>query len=195
MIVLAAAVTISAPVGATAHEPGPPGYLEGARADPSPCDRNSSSTLFETGKVRVYAMPKESKAHPAHRNPAIAGRPLFGCLRSTGRSRLLDLPEVGGEKHAYWVEVDSRAFAANGPLVASSYTQYYLDTHETWVRVRNLRSDAVIRTCFVGGGMAPHRRPRVTDIILSSNGEVAWNAEGEGPESSEDHVPGCNPTA
>jgi hypothetical protein len=53
----------------------------------------------------------------------------------------------------------------------------------------------ILRSCFAGGGMAPHRGPRVTNIVLSSNGEVGWDAEGEEPGTSEDHVAGCNPTA
>jgi hypothetical protein len=117
---------------------------------------------------------------------------VFGCVESTGRTRLLDLPEVGGGKSAYWVEVGLRALAANGPLVAYSYTQFYLDTHETWVRVRNLNTGEVIRSCYVGGGMAPHRGTRVTEIVLSSNGEVGWSAEVEQPGLSENTVPGCN---
>ena len=161
----------------------------------SRCDRPLSTTLLETGRVRLYAMPKERTAHPEHRDPAIAGRPVFGCLKSTGSSRLLDLPALGTERHAYWVEVDSRTVATSGPLVAYSYTQYYLDTHETWIRVRNLNTNVVIRSCFVGSGMAPPRRPHVTDVVLSSNGEVGWSAEGEEPDSSENQAPGCNPTA
>ncbi len=93
------------------------------------------------------------------------------------------------------MEVDSGTVAASGPLVAYSDTQYYLDTHETWIRVRNLNTNVVIRSCFVGGGMAPHRRPRVADIVLSPNGEVGWSAEGEEPDSGESHAPGCDPTA
>lgn len=190
---LAVGITISAPALAGARAPEPPHFRD-RRDKGSLCDRPSSGTLLETGKVRVYALPAEPTAHPEHRNPAIAGRPVFGCLESTGRSRLLDLPELGGEKHAYWVEVDSHTLAVNGALVAYTYTQYYLDTHETWIRVRNLNTGAVIRSCLVGYGMAPSRSQRVTDIVLSSNGEVGWKAEGEGP-GDESRTPGCNPTA
>jgi hypothetical protein len=144
-----------------------------------PCDRPSSSTLLETGKVRVYAMPKESASHPEQREPAIAGRPVFGCLKTTGKSRLLDLPETGGEKHAYWVEVDPQVLAVSAPLVAYAYTQYYLDTHETWIRVRNLRTGTVLRSCDAGGDLAPGRLPHVARIVLGSDGTVAWSAEGD----------------
>lgn len=161
----------------------------------SRCDRPYSSTLLETGKVRIYAMPAEAEGHAEHRNPAISGRPVFACLESTGKSRLLDLPEVGGEKHAYWVNVDERVFALNAPLVAYAYSQYYLDTHETWIRVRNLLTGKVIRTCLVGGAIAPRPGPKVTDIVLSPNGEVGWNAQGDFQPSSEEHEPGCDPTA
>lgn len=119
---------------------------------------------------------------------------MFGCLESTGRSRLLDLPELGGEQHAYWVEVDARAVAANGPLVAYAYTQYYLDAHETWIRARNLNTGAIIRGCLVGYGMAPSRGPRVTDIVLRSDGEVGWDAEDEAA-GDENQMPGCDPSA
>jgi|GEM_PF-5097915 len=161
----------------------------------SPCDRRYSSTLLETGKVRIYAMPAEPEGEAEHRNPAFSGRPVFACLKATGRSRLLDLPEVGGEKHAYWVKVDERVFAVNAPLVAYAYSQYYLDTHQTWVRVRNLFTGRVIRTCLVGGAIAPRRGPQVTDIVLSPTGEVGWNAQGDSQPSSEEHEPECNPTA
>lgn len=150
---------------------------------------------METGRVRIYAMPEESEEHARHREPSISGRPVFACLEATGRSRLLDLPEVDGEKPAYWVAVDERVFGTNAPLVAYVYSQYYLDTHETWIRVRNLLSGRVIRTCLVGGAIAPKRGPRVTDIVLSSSGEVGWNAQGDSQSGSEDHVPGCNPAA
>jgi hypothetical protein len=205
MIGLAVGIAVLAPTAAAADNgPEPPGRhassLAGLassdlHAPRSPCDRPSSSKLLETGKVRVYALPEEPTGHPAHRNPTIAGRPVFGCLKATGRTLLLDLPEAGEEKRALWVEVDSQVLAANGPLVGYAYTEYYLDTHVTWVRVRDLRTGAVIRSCFVGGGMAPHRLPRVTDIVLSSSGAVGWDAEGEEPGASENHLPGCNPTA
>ncbi len=161
----------------------------------SRCDRPHSSTLLETGKVRIYAMPEEPEGHAEHRNPAIFGRPVFACLEATGKSRLLDLPEVGGEKHAYWVKVDERVFAVNVPLVAYAYSQYYLDTHQAWIRVRNLLTGKVIRTCLVGGAIAPGPGPHVTDIVLGSTGEVGWNAQGDSQPSSEEHEPGCNPTA
>jgi hypothetical protein len=160
----------------------------------SRCDRPFTSTLLETGKVRIYATAKESEDHPEHRDPAIAGRPVFACLEATGKSRLLDLPEVGGEKRAYWVEVDDGVFAVSAPLVAYAYSQYYLDTHQTWVRVRNLRTGRVVRSCLVGGAIAPHPGPRVTDIVLSPDGEVGWNAQGERQITSEEFVSGCDPT-
>lgn len=161
----------------------------------SRCDRSYSSTLLETGKVRIYAMPAEANEDAEHRDPAISGRPVFACLDATGKSRLLDLPEVGGEIHAYWVKVDELVFAVNAPLVAYAYSQYYLDTHQTWIRVRDLLTGRVIRTCLVGGAIAPKPGPQVTDIVLSQSGEVGWNAQGEWQPSSEEHVPGCNPTA
>ncbi len=161
----------------------------------SRCDRPYSSTLLETANVRIYAMPEEAEGHAEHRNPAISGRPVFACLEAIGRSRLLDLPEVGGERHAYWVKVDERVFAVNAPLVAYSYSQYYLDTHQTWIRARNLSTGRVIRTCLVGGAIAPKAGPQVTDIVLGSTGEVGWNAHGASQPSSEEHEPGCNPTA
>jgi len=164
-------------------------------ATSSRCLRPFSSTLVETGKVRIYAMPKESEEDALHREPSISGRPVFACLKATGRSRLLDLPEVDGEKPAYWVAVDERVFGTNAPLVAYAYSQYYLDTHETWIRVRNLLTGRVIRTCLVGGAIAPRPGPRVTDIVLSANGEVGWNAQGDWQSGSEEHVPGCNPAA
>jgi hypothetical protein len=159
----------------------------------SRCDGRSGSTLLETGKVRIYALPEEPTARPAHRQPVIGGRPIFGCLEQTGRSLMLDLPEVGNGTRAFMVEVGSQALATKGPLVAYSYTEYYLDTHETWVRVRNLRTGAVIRTCRVGGGRAPNPQPRVTSIVLNSNGEVGWHAKGEDPRLSEEPAPGCFP--
>jgi hypothetical protein len=179
---------ITIPTAALARQPASPPTV-GSR-----CDRRHSSTLLETGKVRIYAMPEEPEGHAEHRNPAISGRPVFACLEGTGRSRLLDLPEVGGEKHAYWVKVDERVFAVNAPLVAYSYSQYYLDTHQTWIRVRSLLTGKVIRTCLVGGAVAPRPGPRVTDIVLGSTGEVGWNAQGEWQPSSEEDEPGCNPT-
>jgi hypothetical protein len=159
----------------------------------SGCDRPFTSTLFETSKVRVYAIPEESPSHPEQREPTIAGRPVFGCLKTAGRSRLLDLPEVGGGKHAYWVGVDEGVFAVRAPLMAYAYTQYYLDTHETWIRLRNLRTGKVVRSCLVGGAIAPRPGPQVTDIVLDPDGTVGWNAQGEG--ASESPVPGCDPTA
>ncbi len=161
----------------------------------SRCDHRYSSTLLATGKVRIYAMPAEAEEDAEHRNPAISGRPVFACLEATGKSRLLNLPEVGGEIHAYWVKVDERVFAVNDPLVAYAYSQYHLDTHQTWIRVRNLLTGKVIRTCLVGGAIAPRPGPQVTDIVLSRGGEVGWNAQGESQPSSEEHEPGCNPTA
>lgn len=196
MSALSIALAVAMPGAAEALSPGQhPDRGRAATREREPCTRAGSSTLLETGKVRVYAMPKESTSRPEHRNPTITDRPVFGCLKTTGDRLLLDLPEVANEQRALWVEVDSGTVAANGPLVAYTYTEYYLDTHGTWVRVRDLRTGAVIRTCLVGGAIAPSRLPRVTDIVLSSSGEVGWNAEGEGPGRSEDHVPGCNPTA
>ncbi len=183
LIALISVPTTAIAAEATSSMPGPS------------CDRPYSSTLLETAKVRIYTMPEEAEEHAEHRNPAISGRPVFACLEATGRSRLLDLPEVGGEKHASWVKVDERVFAANAPLVAYAYSQYYLDTHQTWVRVRNLLTGRVIRTCLVGGAIAPRPGPKVTDIVLSPTGEVGWNAQGASQPSSEEHEPGCNPKA
>lgn len=159
------------------------------------CPRPHSTTLLETGKVRVFAMPQEPAGHSEKRHPTISGRPVFACLKATGKSRLLDLPEVGGEKSAYWVTVDERVFATNAALVAYVYSQFYLDTHETWIRVRNLWTGKVIRTCLVGGAIAPRPGPHVTDISLSLSGEVSWKVQDEQQVGGEDHVPGCNPTA
>lgn len=156
------------------------------------CDSRPSSTLLETGKVRIYALPPEPTDHPEHREPAIAGRSVYGCLKSSGSTRFLDLPEVDDERPTLWVEVASQVLAANGPLVAYPYTQYYFDTHETWVRVRNLRTGEVIRDCFIGGALAPHRLPRVTDIVLHSNGEVDWSATSEGPVAGREPESACN---
>jgi hypothetical protein len=142
----------------------------------SSCDRPSSSTLLETGKVRIYALAEKSVDLQGPRAPGIGGRPVFGCAKATGRARLLDLPEVGN-KRAYWTEVDPHVFAASGQLVAYAYTQYYLDTHETWVRVRNLRSGRILRSCAAGGDIAPGRLPRVMRILLDARGAVAWSAE------------------
>jgi hypothetical protein len=180
---------------ANAHEARAPGLADSLKGRITPCDRPESSTLLETGKVRIYAMPAEDEEGAGHRDPAISGRPVFACLEATGKSRLLDLPEVAGEVHAYWVKVDERVFAVNAPLVAYAYSQFYLDTHRTWIRVRNLRTGKVIRTCLVGGAIAPKPGPKVTDIVLSSNGEVGWNAQGGPQPSTEEQPPGCNPTA
>jgi hypothetical protein len=171
-----ASTSRSRPFGSTTSPPARPAVLSSSVR--SGCDRPSSSTLLETGKVRVYAMPKESASHPERHEPAIAGRPVFGCLQANGMPRLLDLPEVAGEKHAYWVEVDSQALAVTAPLVAYAYTEYYLDTHQTWIRVRNLRTGVIVRGCEAGGGLAPGRSPHISEIVLDSQGAVAWSAEG-----------------
>lgn len=186
--VVAATLTLVIGIVGAAGEAG----ATGTSPSGSRCDRPLSTTLLQTAKVRVFAMPAESTTDPRHREPAIAGRPVFGCLESTGRSRLLDL---GGAMNAFSVMVDPATVAANGPLVAYSYSRYYLDTHETLIRVRNLSTGGVIRDCVVGGAIAPRRGPRVTAIVLSSDGEVGWDAEGEDQGRSESQPPGCNPRA
>lgn len=187
LVVLSGLLSVASAVPVAAHADG---STRSPTAAASRCARPQSTTLLETGKVRLYAMPEDSTA--SGRDPSIAGRPVFGCLTGSGRSVALDRPEVQAGLHAYWVEVDPRALAANGPLIAYSFTEYYLDTHLTWVRVRNLRTGSFVRTCAAGGGMAPHRGTRVTDIVLHSDGEVAWNVEGEGSVSLEDQEPGCD---
>jgi hypothetical protein len=206
VVVVAVMIAALAPATAGAYEPQPPGYLEGALTNPpglppapaqpgtsSPtrarlelgpasdhrkehgCGRPTSSTLLETSKVRVYAMPEDSVKLPGGRDQTISGRPVFGFLRTTGKSRLLDLP---AEKYAFWVSVDPAAIAVSAPLVAYPFTQYYTDTHETWVRVRNLRTGAVVRSCPAGGGMAPHVGSHPIKIVLNSRGAVAFSVEG-----------------
>jgi hypothetical protein len=133
---------------------------------------------LETGKVRVYAMPKDSTSHPEHIRPAFFARPVFGCLKATGRSRLLDLPEADAKKRPIWVEVHPDPLAVSAPLVAYAFTQYYLDAHETWIRVRNLGTGAVVRSCAAGGGIAPGSLPHIAKIVVDSRGKVGWSAEG-----------------
>jgi hypothetical protein len=163
----------------------PPVLRQTATSPPAraSCSRPFSSTLLETGKVRVYAMPKESTSPPEHVNPPFFARLVFGCLKTTGRSRLLDLPEADAKEGPLWVEVHPGPFAASGPLVAYVFSQYYTDTHETWIRVRDLRTGAVVRSCLAGGGLAPGRMPHIAEIVLDSRGEVAWSAEGYAGQS------------
>lgn len=142
------------------------------------CDRPFTSTLLETGGVRIYATPKESMSQPEHREPAIAGRPVFACLKTSGETRLLDLPEESGAQHALWVEVDPEALAVRAPFVAYAFTEYYLDSHETWIRVRNLHTGADPRSCDAGGDIAPGRRPDIAKIVLGSNLAMAWTSTG-----------------
>jgi hypothetical protein len=142
----------------------------------SSCDRPAGSTLVETSKVRVYALP-EGSVKPANSHAAsIAGRPVFGCLVATGRSLPLNFPAT---RSAYWVGVDTDPIAVSSSLVAYAFTQYYLDTHETWIRVRNLRTGRILRSCPAGGGMAPHTFPHIIKLVISSSGAVAWSAEGK----------------
>jgi hypothetical protein len=155
------------------------------------CGRTSSSTLLETGKVRVFVMPEGSVQLKGPDHPGI-GRLVFACLKATGRSLLLNLPAEG---RPFWTRVDGGTIAVNGPLVAYVFGQYYTDFHETWIRVRNLNTGAIIRSCPIGGALAPSALPRVTDIGLASSGDVGWSAEGEGPELSEHPIAGCNPGA
>jgi hypothetical protein len=142
------------------------------------CDRPFTSTLLATRKVRIYAMPKESLSPYEEREATVAGRPLFACLKATGDTSLLDLPEEGGGQHAYWVEVDPVSFAVRAPYVAYAFTEYYFDSHATWIRVRNLRTDAQPRSCEAGGGLAPGRLPQIGKIVLGSDLALAWTAKG-----------------
>lgn len=153
-----------------------------------PCVRPFSSTLVETSKVRVYAMPAEPPEHPEHIHPAFFGRPVFACLKKADNRLLLNLPEADAEKRPLWVEVH-QAIAVSGPLVAYAYTQYYLDTHETWIRVRSLRTGTVIRSCPAGGDIAPGSLPHIAKIVLNSRGWVGWSSEGYEGRS----IFGCGP--
>jgi hypothetical protein len=177
----ALAILIALPTAAEAQAPS---------ARDTRCDRPSSSTLVETGKVRVFAMPPESLQSAGNGLTAIGGRPVFGCLKATGRAVLLNFPVEG---HPFWASVDDDPIAVDGPLVAYVFGQYYTDFHKTWIRVRNLNTGAFIRNCPIGGAMAPSTLPHVTDIVLGSDGDVEWKAQGEGPELSEHPIPGCNP--
>lgn len=134
------------------------------------CEPPHGSTLLETRKVRVFAMPAESEGEGS-----IAGRPVFGCLKRIGRQRLLNAP---GEQSGYWFGVDEHALAVHAPLVAYAFTAYYTDSHKTSVRVRNLNTNATVRGCPAGSGLAPRRLPRVAQIVLNGRGAIAWSVEG-----------------
>jgi hypothetical protein len=148
-------------------------------AEASRCERPSTRTLVETGKVRVYARKEHSVELPDPDRHAIGGRPVFACLKSIGVPRLLDLPEAGGEKRALWVSVAPDVLAVSAPLVAYAFTQYYIDTHETWIRVRDLGTGAVLRSCPAGGDIAPGALPVISRIVVDSQGALAWSAEGQ----------------
>lgn len=137
------------------------------------CEPPHSTTLLETRKVRIYAMPKDSVPLPD--GHSVAGRPVFGCLKNIGEARLLNAP---GEQEGYWFGVDEHALAIHAPLVAYAFTAYYLDSHATFVRVRNLNGNSTVRGCPAGRGLAPRRQPRVGGIVLNARASVAWSVEG-----------------
>jgi len=171
MVILCVALGM---VGSAAAKP--QSNLSGSQAG-SACARPHTRTLLETTKVRVYALAAGSSSRTGHRETAISGPPVFGCLKVTGTSRLLDFPEADTKQIPYWVGVDRKAFAVSAPLLAYAYSQYGTDAHETWVRVRNLRTGEVVRTCAAGGDLAPGTLPRFGRIVLDSRAAVAWSAQ------------------
>lgn len=119
-------------------------------------------------------MPEGSVTLRGRNRPAIAGRPVFACLKRTGKSRLLD---ASGEMSAHSVGVDEHVLAIHSPRVAFVLTAYYLDAHETFVRVRDLRGNGGgVRSCSAGVGLAPRHIPRITKVVLNGKGSVAWSA-------------------
>jgi hypothetical protein len=142
------------------------------------CEHPHSSTLLETRKVRIFAMPAGSVAMQGR--PSIAGRPVFGCLRRTGQTRLLNAP---GKQYGFWFGVDEHALAIHAPLAAYAFTAYYTDTHRVFVRVRNLKTNTTVRGCPAGGGSSnrvafPSVPTGIAKIVLNGRGAVAWSAEG-----------------
>lgn len=137
------------------------------------CKQPHSTTLLETSKTRIYAVPRESVALPS--GHSVAGRPVFGCLKRIGQARLLNAP---GDQEGLWFGVDEHALAIHAPLVAYAFTAYYFDTHATFVRVRNLNSGSTVRGCPAGGGLAPGHIPHVVKIVLNGTGAVAWSVQG-----------------
>lgn len=138
----------------------------------SHCKRPRSTTLRETRKVRIFAMPRESVTLPGGRS--IDGRPVFGCLKSIGEARLLNAP---GEQEGYGFGVDEHAFGVRAPMVAYVFIVGHFDSQSAFVRVRNLNTNVTVRGCPVGGGLSPGT-PRVAEIVMDSRGKVAWSVEG-----------------
>ncbi|MDX6590229.1 MAG: hypothetical protein QOI84_1503 [Solirubrobacterales bacterium] len=126
--------------------------------------------------VRIFAMPKESVELPRDTSHAIFGRPIFACLKATGKSWLLNVP--ASKANAIWLGVDEDALAIHLPRVAYVFTDYYFDSHSTWIRVRDLRSGAITRSCPAGGALAPSRLPLISDLVLNGKGSVAWSVTG-----------------
>ncbi len=162
----------------------------GASSPAGRCGRSFSTTLVETGKVRIYAMAEGSVKHV---RPTIAGRPVFGCIKATGESRLLDLPEVPNEQRAMWVAVGDGVFGVSGQLVAYAYTRYYFDSHGTWSQVRSMRTGTIFRSCWVGVALAPKTEPQIEHISVSPSSKVWWSAEGGARGLEEEPAPGCHP--
>jgi hypothetical protein len=142
--------------------------------------------------VRIFALAKESVEPPRDKSSAIAGRPIFACLKATGKPWPLNI--TASKTGTIWVGVDEDALAIHFPRVAYAFTDYYFDTHRTWIRVKDLRSGVITRSCPAGGALAPNRLPRISDVVLNGKGSVAWSAVGSQYASSANAVIACDAT-
>lgn len=135
--------------------------------DVAGCRPAKSRTVIANRSIRLFTVPAKSK---------VELDPLFGCLTSIGRSRLLSPIETSTniflffplELHAPWVA--GVTFHLSNPY-----------SYENAVTARNLRSGRSVQCHAVGGG-DDNSGVGVDDVVVTGKGSMAWVGERYGGE-------------
>jgi hypothetical protein len=128
------------------------------------CVPNSGKTLAQANGVRVFVLdPPKGFA--------------YACLLSTGTTRRLGY--ASGFHGKPGVIGRPKSLGLRAPAVAASLLDYGLDFATLSLQSVNLLSEATTR-CELGGALAPHRAPAITQTLIARGNLPVWIAKPNG---------------
>lgn len=129
------------------------------------CSATGTRTLAANPEVRLYR-----EAPPPGQG---ATGPVYGCLKSSGKSR-----RIGPTQRRGWSASIGGPFALKGTWAAAiEDRQVGKDTTRVFVAVRDIRAQTRWgRRCLIGSADRPSQLPAVRLLLVNKDGALAWVA-------------------
>lgn len=140
------------------------------------CTPPGSRTLAHDAQARVYSLPAPTEGPRAS---AAEPKPInvYGCTLAAGKTVLLGSTAIDltGDR----LMIDPHALALSGSRVAYSLTEGGTDSNQVYVALRNLATGKLERRPNASPGpLGPENFSKVTRVVLSNAGALAWVSTG-----------------